>query len=226
MFWEEETKQSAPHVVDDIVDVSFAIRCKALPVDNGHLLWQQIKATLPWLEDTSGAALHSIHVAESGNGWQRPETLLYPSRRTRLTIRVPREREQDTRALCGVQLDIGGYGLEILDCMGSRPLCTLGTLFSRYVVCDDETEADFLQRIAATLRTMGIRPRKMMCGREHRLETGTGAVPTRSLMIADLETEEALILQRQGLGQHQHMGCGIFIPHKGIKEVGSADQHE
>ena len=46
---------------------------------------------------------------------------------------------------------------------------------------------------------------------------------TRSLMLADLTLEESLRLQQQGLGTHRHMGCGIFIPHKGIDAVKKLD---
>jgi hypothetical protein len=38
-------------------------------------------------------------------------------------------------------------------------------------------------------------------------------------MLADLEVEEAVALQQQGIGRHKTMGCGLFIPHKGIKAV-------
>jgi len=42
---------------------------------------------------------------------------------------------------------------------------------------------------------------------------------TRSLMLADLTVEEAVKLQQQGLGADRKLGCGLFIPHKGINPV-------
>lgn len=226
MYWEQDQPEARP-VVDDIVDVMLAIRCKTLPADHADALWRQLRDALPWLPDTDGAALHSIHVAESGNGWQRPDTLLYPSRRTRLMIRVPREREAEVIALCGRRLDIDGHELNITAHTASRPLSMLSTLFSRYVVSTEGDDEDrFLHQIAAALQAMGITPRKMMCGREHLLNIDGTRLLTRSLMIADLEIEESLTLQRRGLGNYQHLGCGIFIPHKGIREVGSSDEHD
>ncbi|MBV5275414.1 MAG: type I-MYXAN CRISPR-associated protein Cas6/Cmx6, partial [Lamprocystis purpurea] len=47
-----------------------------------------------------------------------------------------------------------------------------------------------------------------------------GAITTRSLLLAGLKPDESLRLQQQGLGLHRLMGCGIFIPHKGIDAVG------
>ena len=38
-------------------------------------------------------------------------------------------------------------------------------------------------------------------------------------MVADLDVEEAVVLQQRGIGVHQKIGCGLFIPHKGIKAV-------
>jgi hypothetical protein len=38
-------------------------------------------------------------------------------------------------------------------------------------------------------------------------------------MLADLSTDESIRLQQQGLGPRRLMGCGIFIPHKGIDAV-------
>jgi hypothetical protein len=42
-------------------------------------------------------------------------------------------------------------------------------------------------------------------------------------MIADLPVEESLRLQKTGLGPHRYLGCGLFIPHKGIKDVRSKE---
>lgn len=42
------------------------------------------------------AGIHTIHVAESGNGWERPDDAqhqwLLPSKRTRLMLRIPETR--------------------------------------------------------------------------------------------------------------------------------------
>ncbi len=38
-------------------------------------------------------------------------------------------------------------------------------------------------------------------------------------MIADLEPMEAIRLQEAGIGEGRLMGCGLFVPHKGIKHA-------
>ena len=38
-------------------------------------------------------------------------------------------------------------------------------------------------------------------------------------MVAELTVEQSLRLQSRGLGALHYLGCGLFIPHKDIKEV-------
>ena len=88
MFWTEDTdtkkRYEAP---DDVMDVSFKLDCKTLPIDHAQSLSDAIHTALPWFADEEFAGLHLIHVAESGNGWMRPEDpeneVLCLSKRTR-----------------------------------------------------------------------------------------------------------------------------------------------
>jgi CRISPR-associated protein Cas6 len=175
------------------------------------------------------AAVHSIHVAGSQNGWERPahdsEQRLLPSRRTKLGLRIPKARLADLKqALEGQTLLIENEPLSI-GTGKERPLSTERTLFARYVIAaEQESEDDFLHRIAADLKTRGIKVRKALCGKALSLMTPEGPLSTRSLMLAELTPEESAELQRRGLGEHQAMGCGIFLPHKGIDAVAGPAQ--
>jgi CRISPR/Cas system CSM-associated protein Csm4 (group 5 of RAMP superfamily) len=51
------------------------------------------------------------------------------------------------------------------------------------------------------------------------LRVPDGLVHTRSLMVAELEPEASLRLQRSGVGPERAMGCGLFIGHKDIAPV-------
>ena len=65
MFWSEEREEDkAFKVPDDIVDLSFAIRCKCLPLDHAYALSQALQDILPWIADEEAAGIHLIHVAE------------------------------------------------------------------------------------------------------------------------------------------------------------------
>lgn len=225
MFWQQTTQQHRYVVPDDVVDVAFSMTCRALPVDHAWALSEAVTQVLPWLVEDPRAGVHTIHVADSGNGWMRPQApddLLYPSRRTKLVLRVPRERIEDSRALSDRTLDVAGHELRV----GSgavRPLSEITTIFARYVVAEgDDSESAFLTAMHAELRRLGIEPKKMLCGIERALHTPQRRIRTRSLMLADLSVEESVRLQQGGLGPLRHRGCGLFIPHKGIRELHEA----
>jgi CRISPR-associated protein Cas6 len=223
MFWQEEEETQTLAIPDDVVDVLFALECRSIPVDHVHALSRALLECAPWLAGP-GCGIHSIHVAGSQNGWQRPthggEQHLLLSRRTKLSIRVPSDRVAALKqALEGRTLDLDGVALGI---GGGRPraLTKERTLFARYVAGPAALdEGDFLRWAADALGEMHIRVRKALCGRSTALATPQGPIETRSLMIADLTPEESLRLQQQGLGPHRVMGCGLFIPHKGIEAV-------
>jgi CRISPR-associated protein Cas6 len=222
MYWRETKENEHYTVPDDIVDVVYSIECRALPVDHAYALSQAIQRALPWFAQEESAGLHTIHVAESGNGWMRPEhsdALLYLSRRTKLTLRLPKHRIEDAGKLTGQTLDIDGKPLRVEKSV-VRPLSTITTLFSRYIVMRDGTDEDvFLQDAMALFHKMGMRPKKMLCGMEHVIATPERVIRARSLMLADLAVEESVKLQQQGLGPDRKLGCGLFIPHKDIREV-------
>lgn len=222
MYWDESSDRHNIVIPDKIVDLVFAIRCRSLPVDHAWALWEALEAELPWLAQESGAGVHPIYVAGSQNGWMRPENpddLLHLSRRTKLSLRVPKARAEEAGALAGKTLQVAGFDM-VIQQASERPLSALTTIFSRHVACQGEDEQQFMEMVLNELRERGIRPRKMLPGRGHVIRTPAGNLATRSLMLSGLTVEDSFRLQEQGLGQQQHLGCGLFIPHKGIDEVG------
>jgi len=227
MLWQDDDKKPDFKVPETIVDLLFDIQCREIPVDHAHALAREMRVALPEIEEDTRIAVHTIHVAGSQNGWERPEhspeARLIVSRRTKLVLRVPKERAREIQdKLHGTSLDLDGCKLT-LGKAKERLLSKQGTLFSRYVVCNpDEDENAFLQRVADELAKRGIRIRKALCGKSTPIHTPEGPLNTRSLMIADLRPEDAVRLQESGLGEGREMGLGIFIPHKGIDAVKQA----
>ncbi len=224
MFWSEDNDSKKAFVVpDDIVDMTFKLECKTLPLDHAQALADAIQAALPWFAQEAQTGLHLIHVAESGNGWYRPEDpeneVLCLSRRTRMTLRMPKHRIDDAHELSGQTLDISGYELIVREGT-TKPLSALPTLFARYVIAEEgQDENAFLATMAAILREMGIPVKKLMAGKQHSMNMADGPVFTRSLMVADLSPEDAVKLQQEGVGPGRKFGCGLFLPQKGIKPV-------
>ena len=224
MYWQESRKDEVTVVPDEVTDVVYHIQCRTLPVDHAWVLSEAVQRVLPWIQEGQGAGVHTIHVADSGNGWTRPEgahELLYLSRRTKLQIRVPRHRVDDAHKLVGETLDVAGHALTV-EKAALKPLSAFAAVFARYVVSDkDQDEDAFLAAMVRELGGLGIRPMKMLCGIEKTLATPDGPIHARSLMIADLSPPESLRLQQLGLGSLRPLGCGLFLPHKDIKELHS-----
>jgi CRISPR-associated protein Cas6 len=227
MYWEENAADRPFVVSRDVVDLVFDIACRCLPLDHAFALSQALQDALPWLREEEDAGIHLIHGAESGNGWYRPvnpeKELLQLSKRTKMMLRLPGGRIEDARELSGASLEIAGYPLQVGRAT-VRPLSPMTTLFSRYVVATPgEDEEQFMTQTYRQLEGTGLAVRKMLCGKTHVLKTPTQEIFTRSLMVADLSVQDAVKLQQKGLGPGRKLGCGLFVPHKGIGAVKQPD---
>lgn len=223
MYWQEEKiTEGKPVVPDDVVDLAFDIQCRTLPVDHAWALSEAVIGVLPWIAEEERTGVHTIHVAESGNGWMRPahaDDLLYLSRRTRLTLRLSKDRIEDAKKLTGATLSVAGNPMHVGEA-SVRPLGAAATIFARYVVTEENDEDTFMRNMLARLEVLGVHPRKMLCGIEHAIATPSRTLRTRSLMLAELPHPASVLVQQRGLGPERRLGCGLFIPHKGIKEIG------
>lgn len=226
MFWQEDDKKDTITTSDKVVDLSYKLDCKQVPTRHAWELAQALYEVLPWLKDEPEVGVHQIHGATSGNGWERPSDgeLIHLSKRTRMSLRVPMGRIGDANELVGKTLDIAGHSVGIGE-MTTKQISPLSTIFSRDIVMErGMSESEFLSMIVDELKARGIQVRKMLCGIGHEFDVNGETIVTRSLMIADLEKRESVDLQERGVGPHRHFGCGIFIPHKGIKAVGEQEE--
>lgn len=221
MYWNEDTDAKIENSIpDNVLDIVYNISCKCIPMEHAHALSEALQQALPWLAEEETAGIHQVYGAESGNGWERPDTeVLYLSRRQKLTLRLPKTRIEEAKSLTGQTLDIGGHALKVGD-FTSRKLSDLPTLFARHVLGEaGQSEEEFMTQVVTELKAMGINVKKMMCGKEGVIQIPDTTLHTRSLMLADLELEESVKLQELGLGSGRKLGCGLFLPQKGIKAV-------
>lgn len=231
MYWDDSDKTEFV-VPDDVADVTYRLNGGRIPIDHSHALAEAMLSLLPWMSEEPLAGIHCIHIPEAGNGWMRPdretEGLVYLSKRTRMTLRLPKHRLTDSEVLEGQVMRLGDAEISIGKKSNIKPLSSLTTVFSRFVVCDpNESEAGFVERAAGQLREqLDIRVRKMLPGKLVKIATPDGDIATRSLMLAGIEPEESVRLQQQGLGPHRLLGCGLFIPHKGIDAVYKKESDE
>ncbi len=223
MYWTENAdKDNKLKVPDDVVDLSFRLDCKCLANDHVWELSRAIRKILPWMEQEPRAGIHQIHGAESMNGWNRPEeadSLIHLSKRTRLQLRVPKERIDDALELEEKTLEVSGKSLKVGNA-SVKLLSMYDVQFSRYIITrPDSTDDEFLQDAVEELKKLNIPPRKILSGKAQSFKTPDGNITTRSLMIADMEPLEAMRLQESGIGEGRLLGCGLFVPHKGIKHA-------
>ena len=222
MFWREDSdKEDEYQVPDDIFDLVFRLRGTSLDIDHAHALSQALRQQLG-ADTCARIGVHGVRLAGSGNGWNRPEQAdaeLPLSRRSRLAIRVHRDDCEAVRQLSNRELKLGHQAVEIGD-SSVRLLSNMSTIYARAVCCDrEQSEADFLQQVAAELNAMGIEVTKMICGKTGFVRTGDETLFTRALLVADLKPEQSVRLQQRGIGGERMLGCGLFVPHKGIDAV-------
>ncbi len=221
MYWQDPAQGARYEVPDDVVDLSFRIRCRSLPADHAYALKTSVEEALPWLTDEPSAGIHVVCGAESGNGWMRPEgggAVIHLSRRARLSVRLPKHRVGQATRLEGCTLDVGGHECAVGESKVLL-LSTHGTLFARHLAPAAPDEGAFLNNAAKMLAELGVNPPKMMGGLSRVIHTPQRDIETRSLMIDGLKPQESVLVQQRGLGDWREFGCGIFLPHKSIDAV-------
>jgi CRISPR-associated protein Cas6 len=195
-----------------MVEVAFAVAGPALPREHRRLLADALERALPWLSQVPGAGIHRLNVAAGGGA------LALLSKRTRLTLRLPRERVAEAAALAGTELPVGAGCLRVGPAQ-ERELRPYGTLYAHFVAADDGDEAAFLRHAQDTLSALGVACRAI-CGRHQVLEAGT--LQGFSLMLDGLSRAGAVRVLEVGVGRHRRLGCGLFVAHKSAAAVGSA----
>jgi CRISPR-associated protein Cas6 len=197
-----------------MVDVTFALGGDLVPRGYRAALAAALTAVLPWLARTPGAAVHRLNLSAGGSD---PALL---SHRTRLTLRLPRERLADAAALCGARLDLDGHPLTVGPSAQARELHPFHTLYAHLVA--DATpegldELAFQRHVEAELAARGW-PCRAIVGRRVSLEGGR--LHGAPVMLDRLSPEVAQAVMCRGLGAHALLGCGVFVAHRSAAAVG------
>lgn len=194
-----------------MVDVAFALDGgDTLACDHRYALAEALESELPWLGGLPSAGVHHLNLV-AGTG---PELMV--SRRTRLTLRVPRERADDAGAIAGTHLDVGGHRLRVGEPQ-CRELLPYRTLYAHFVAAGDTDELAFLRAVGEELARLGVQCRPV-CGRLQVRERGL--LKGFSLMLDGLSPDHSLCVLESGLGAHRRLGCGLFVPHRSAAAVG------
>jgi CRISPR-associated protein Cas6 len=197
--------------IADMVEVRFALQDGTLAKAYRADLAEALQAALPWLAEAPDAGVHRLNLVAGGGG----EMLVTP--RTRLVLRVPRERAQAAMALAGTVLRVGQDALRPWSPQ-LRELLPYATLYAHFVAAPDTDEAALVGRARRELEAIDV-PAQPVCGR---WQSPEGAMVGCSVMLAGLTRAESLRVLRRGVGPHRLLGCGLFVPHKSAAAVGAA----
>lgn len=195
----------------DAVDVAFELEGKYLDQDYSFALMREIARRLPWIESEPEAGIHPLRTAKTD-----ASVLLLP-RRAKLVLRLPQRRMQQSMALCGQDLTVGGHGLKVGRAKVRR-LLPVGTLYAHIVTAANDDELTFMNDIASSLRVLQASC-ELVCGKRRILRAETQEIVGYSLMLHSLGPEHSILMQRVGLGDNRMLGCGIFVGHKSVAAV-------
>lgn len=198
-----------------MIDVVFGIRGTTVVDDYALLLWQAVRAELPWMEEDSEAAILPLERLANGDG------LRFVGGRARLVLRLPRRRVASADFLCGRRLELND-AIEVGETQlrSMRALAPTRVIHSPCVDLGTADEGEFLAVCRQLLLDRDMRP-EIVSGRGRHLQTASGVTHGFSVMLHGLTGEQTLALQESGLGDNKRLGCGIFVPHKNVAAVGN-----
>lgn len=193
-----------------VIDLVFPLAGHSVPREYTEALRAALQQELPWLAQEARAGIHPLKLVHGGGG------LLSP--RTRLLLRLPRERVGEAGVLAGRTLSVEGHPVALGE-PHERELLPHATLYAYAVAADGEDEVAFMQTVAAELQALGVRTHTV-CGKRGDRPLAGRTLTTFSLMLHALSPADSLRVQEQGLGPHRLLGCGVFVPHKSAAAVG------
>lgn len=201
------------NLTSPFTDLQFDLEGQSIPADHGQWLYDALLTCLPELGALADLAVHPIAGAPSG----LDDTLVL-NRRTKLFLRIPSEHIERAMQLCGCHLETRAGALKI----GSaklRPLLPFAELHSPLVVLNRDEELGFMDEARQQLALLEIHGVGLICNKRRTISTTDAEASGFGLMIHGLSPKQSLLLQERGLGTMRERGCGVFVPHKSIKEV-------
>jgi CRISPR-associated protein Cas6 len=200
------------------VDLVFPIRGITIPRDHGYLLYAALSRAAPTLHRVDWLAVHPIGGRPLGR-----DTLAL-SRTSSVTLRLPVARIGAALPLAGAALDVTGSRV-VLGAPNIRVLSPAPSLDARLVIikltnmpekADGTLDVDGLRErfeieARRQLSDIGIERPLTIAGRQSLAVRGRRVIGF-SVRVTDLEPEESIRLQIEGIGGKRAMGCGVFRP--------------
>jgi CRISPR-associated protein Cas6 len=191
-----------------IIELSFRLLGRAIPVDHGYALYAALSRVVPELHDAQELGIQPVRGVYAGGG------VLHLAPFSCLAIRLPQDQIQPVLKLTGKTADVDGHVLHI-GMPNARALLPVANLRARLVTIKGFLEAEsFTEAAKRQLQSLDIAG-EFLLGIRRTLRVKDKQVVGFEVGVTELTAEESLILQERGLGGRRRMGCGVFVPWRG-----------
>jgi CRISPR-associated endonuclease/helicase Cas3 len=204
-----------------MIDLVFPITGSTLPIDHSYPLYGALSGIVP-----------AIHRQEASmrfapvKGIADTEGLLHIGTHSHLRIRLPDHSIRLALPLAGKRLDINGHAIR-LGVPAVRTLEPASSLIARIVTFKNaETPDAFLATARTKLVELGVAGEPQLpihlegsrAGEPKRrvLRIGDTTIVGYAMLVSELTAADSLMLQERGLGGRTNIGCGFFVPAKGM----------
>lgn len=214
---------SASHGASDglepCVELSFPVLGKTLPADHNYGLYAALVHHVPELHQQTPLSILTIP------GFPNRQGEIHLTEYSCFKIRVPVPKIPLVYQLAGKRISIGKHEIQVG--IPEISVIKLATrLRSRIVTIKGYTDpSSFLDAARRQLDQLGISGHlSIPLNRENQLSRKTLKIKRYTVVgftteVSNLSPEDSLRLQTYGLGGKRRMGCGIFVPYKGERDV-------
>lgn len=208
---------------EEYLDLTFKLKGAPIPLDNGYIIYSALCRICPPLHELNSVGIHPIAGLPTSNN------CLNLTHQSRLKIRIHHlQIPLIYPYLTGQTFHIGqdSYQLDIPD---YKPLISNESVYSRLVVIKGfQDPSTFIEAVQRQLDSLGVRGKVELLTRQDGTPQRRQLTITQKqkqfkvrgfgVKISELNPEDSLILQEQGIGGKRKMMCGVFVPATRSKE--------
>lgn len=190
------------------IDLCFQVLGKTIPVDHGFALHGAVSDVLPHFHEDQAVGLKLIRGRYIGDG------VLDISPHSELVLRLTVGRIPEYIQLAGKQLQVFGQNLTV-GVPKTKALIPVVALYSHLVTTrNGDAQERFEMEIARQMGNLNIQG-SFSVGERKTFRVHGKQVVGYTLLVSELNVEESISLQENGLGGRRKMGCGFFEPFEG-----------
>ncbi|MHC5729120.1 MAG: type I-MYXAN CRISPR-associated protein Cas6/Cmx6 [Nostoc sp.] len=208
---------------EEYVDLTFKLRGAPISLDNGYVIYSALSSICRSLHELKSIGIHPIAGIPTRNN------LLELTAQSRLKIRIYHQQIPLIYPYLAGQAFHIGQNFYQLDIPDYKPLISSESVYSRLVVIKGfQDSTNFIEAVQRQVDNLGIQGKIELLTRQDgtpqrrqltiNKEGKQFKVRGFGVKISELNPEDSLTLQEQGIGGKRKMMCGIFVPATRSKE--------